>query len=214
MESLAALTKALVSGFQGPGGWSMWVILIVGMLGVAITVERVFYLFVKCGLSRGRFMEDLFKILKTGDTPRAIKFAGASDMPIAKVMVSILGNKDKGADAMNKSVDEVFLTENPKILRYTPQIVMVANVATLLGLLGTIYGLILAFDAVANVPAAQRAQALATGISVAMATTFFGLIIGIPLMFIHGVLSAQTDRILEEMDEKSAKLVNILSEQA
>jgi biopolymer transport protein ExbB/TolQ len=214
MESLAALVKALVQGFQGPGGWSMWVIMVPAMLGVAVVIERFFYLFVKCGFSRGRFMEDLFKILKTGDTSRAIKFAGASDMPIAKVMVSVLSNKDKGPEAMNKAVDEVFLTENPKVLRYTPQIVMLANVATLLGLLGTIYGLILAFDAVANVPAAQRAQALATGISVAMATTFFGLIVGIPLMFIHGIFSAQTDRILEEMDEKSAKLINILTEQA
>ncbi len=214
MESLASLIKALVQGFQGPGGWSMWVITILAMLGLAVVVERFYYLFIKCGFSRGRFMEDLFKILKTGDTTRALKYAGASEMPLAKVMVSILSNKDKGTDAMNKAVDEVFLAENPKILRYTPQIVMFANVATLLGLLGTIYGLILAFDAVANVPAAQRAQALATGISVAMATTFFGLVVGIPLMFIHGIYSAQTDRILEEMDEKSAKMTNILSEQA
>jgi len=188
----------------------MWAIIIPAMLALAIVFERFYFLVIKCGLSRQKFMSDFFQILKTGDHARALKFAKGFNMPLAKTVAAIIENKDKGEKAMNKAVDEIFLTETPKVLRYTPQLVMLANVATLLGLLGTIFGLILAFDAVANVPAAQRAQALATGISVAMATTFFGLLVGIPTLFAHGVISAQTDRIIEEMDEKSSKLINIL----
>jgi biopolymer transport protein ExbB/TolQ len=78
--------------------------------------------------------------------------------------------------------------------------------------MGTIYGLMIAFDAIANVPAAQRAQALATGISVAMSTTLFGLIIAVPTILFHGVLTSKSDKIVEEMDEKTAKLINLVEE--
>jgi biopolymer transport protein ExbB/TolQ len=93
-----------------------------------------------------------------------------------------------------------------------PLLPTLANLATLLGLAGTIYGLMLAFDAIANVPAAQRAQALATGISVAMSTTLWGLIIAIPTILVHGFLASRADRIMEEMDEKTAKLINLVEE--
>ena len=190
----------------------MWVILIVAMIGIAITAERAYYLLLKCGTGRGRFMGDLLKIIKTGDYQKAVRYAAGHESPLAKIIMVILQSKDKGEKAMNKAVDEVFLTETPRIQRYTPLLTVTANIATLVGLLGTIFGLILAFDAVANVPAAQRAQALATGIAVAMSTTAFGLTVAIPCLFAQGVLSAQTERIVEEMDEKSAKLINILTE--
>jgi biopolymer transport protein ExbB/TolQ len=87
-----------------------------------------------------------------------------------------------------------------------------ANLATLLGLTGTIFGLMMAFDAIANVPAAQRAQALATGISIAMSTTLFGLIVAVPSILVHGILAGKSDKVIEEMDEKSAKLINLIEE--
>ena len=80
-------------------------------------------------------------------------------------------------------------------------------------LLGTIVGLIMAFDAVANVEASKRAEALAMGISIAMVTTAFGLMIAIPTLFFHGMVVAQSERIVELMDEKSTKLVNKLFNQ-
>ena len=70
----------------------------------------------------------------------------------------------------------------------------------------------MAFDAIANVPAAQRAQALATGISVAMSTTLFGLIVAVPTILIQGILAGKSDRVVEEMDEKTAKLINLIEE--
>jgi biopolymer transport protein ExbB/TolQ len=207
-----SLIKYLVQGFQGPGGIFMWGILIIAMIGLAIACERAYYLLLKCGTGRGKFMADLLKIIKTGDYQKAIRYAAGHESPLAKVIMVILQSKEKGEKAVNRAVDEVFLTETPRIQRYTPLLVVVANVATLVGLLGTIFGLILAFDAVANVPAAQRAQALATGISVAMATTAWGLTVAIPCLFVNGILSTQTERIIEEMDEKSTKMVNIITE--
>jgi biopolymer transport protein ExbB/TolQ len=86
----------------------------------------------------------------------------------------------------------------------------VANTATLTGLLGTIFGLVKSFDAVANLPAAQRPQALADGIAVAMGTTFMGLVVAIPLMAANGYLTLQSERIVEELEEKSLKVINLL----
>ena len=87
-----------------------------------------------------------------------------------------------------------------------------ANIATLLGLTGTIFGLMVTFDAVANVPVAQRAAAMANGIAFAMSTTLFGLIVAVPSIFFSGILAAKSDKIIEEMDEKTAKLINLVEE--
>jgi biopolymer transport protein ExbB/TolQ len=87
---------------------------------------------------------------------------------------------------------------------------MIGNLATLVGLMGTIYGLMLCFDAVANVPVAQRAQALAAGISMSMSSTLWGLLVAIPMLLIHSIVAAKSDGILQELDEKSTKLINMV----
>ncbi|OGS37462.1 MAG: hypothetical protein A2293_11050 [Elusimicrobia bacterium RIFOXYB2_FULL_49_7] len=206
MES--ASLKYLVQGFQGEGGIYMWGILVIAMIAWAMAIERIYFIFIKSSMGRAKFMSDLYKLIKAGDFAKALKFSSSYELPIAKIMSAILVNKETGKDEMDKAFNEVFLTDVPRMQRYTPLLVVLANVATLLGLLGTIFGLLLAFDAVANVPAAQRAQALATGIAIAMATTFFGLVVAIPLLVANGVIASHTDRLIEEMDEKSSKMIN------
>ena len=162
------------------------------------------------GTGSGNFMSGISKYLKAGEYEKAIKYASTQSTPLAKGVSAILQNRGKGAKAVQKSVDEVFLTEAPKISRNIPMLPTIANLATLMGLLGTIYGLMIAFDAIANVPAAQRAQALATGISVAMSSTLWGLIVAIPTLLVHGILASKSDRIVEELDEKTSKLINLV----
>jgi biopolymer transport protein ExbB len=210
MEALK-LINYLAEGFQGPGGVFMWCTLILAMFGVAITVERSYYLFFHCGMGRQKFMTDLFNIIKTGDFNKAVRFCGNYATPLSKMMSGLITGRDKGEKELNKVVDEVFVTEVPRIQRYTALIGVVANLATLMGLLGTIFGLILSFDAVANVPAAQRSQALSQGIGVAMTATAFGLSVAITMIFFNGILITQTDRLIEELDEKSTKMINILT---
>jgi biopolymer transport protein ExbB/TolQ len=207
MGSLSFFFKA----FSGPGSNFMWVILVMACLAIGLVVWRIITL-VKGSMGRANFLEDISKLIKAGDLQKAIKYSSGFSLPLAKIFSAILQKADKSEKAMNRAVDEVFLTEGPRLQRITPLLVTIANIATLTGLLGTIFGLILAFDAVANVPAAQRPQALATGIAVAMNTTFFGLIVAIPTLIAHGIIGTQADRLIEEMDEKSAKLINILVE--
>jgi biopolymer transport protein ExbB/TolQ len=212
MNEFQMFVKFITDGFVSPGSLFMWSILFIlfGILG--LVAERVYFLFVKCGASTSTFMASISKYLKSGDFEKAIKYTSTMQTPLAKGVLAVLQNRGRGSKQVTKAVDEVFLTEAPKIGRNIPLLPTLANLATLLGLAGTIYGLMLAFDAIANVPAAQRAQALATGISVAMSTTLWGLIVAIPTILLHGFLSTRSDKIMEEMDEKTAKLINLVEE--
>ena len=212
MGQFAMLVKFIVDGFVSPGNWAMWGILFIGFGTIGLVAERVWYLFFKCGTSGNSFMAGISKYLKSGDYEKAIKYSSSMNTPLAKGVTAVLANRGKGSKMVQKSVDEVFLTETPKLSRNISFLPTLANLATLLGLLGTIYGLMIAFDAIANVPAAQRGQALATGISVAMSTTLWGLLIAIPTLLAHGLLSGKSDRLVEEMDEKTSKLINLVEE--
>ncbi len=206
------LFKFIVDGFTSPGSVYMWSILVIAGIILGFIIERVWYLFFKCGAGSGSFMAGISKYLKAGDFEKAIKYASSLKTPLAKGVTVVLQNRGKSTRNVQKSVDEVFLTETPKVTRNINILNTLANIATLLGLTGTIFGLMLAFDAIANVPAAQRAQALATGISVAMSTTLFGLLVAVPTILVQGVLAGKSDKVVEEMDEKTTKLINLIEE--
>ncbi len=193
-------------------GWQyMWVILTLGLVATGIAIERFIQIYLKSAKGRHGFMYGVAQLLKHGKYDEAMQMAGASKLPIAKIVYGILSVRDKGKDAMNDAREEIYLTEAPRLNRYLSLIQIVASVATLMGLLGTIWGLIYTFDAVANKPAAERPKALADGIAVAMATTYMGLTVAIPLALVQGWLALQSERVIEEMDEKGMKIVNDLA---
>jgi biopolymer transport protein ExbB/TolQ len=206
------LFKFIVEGFQSPGSGVMWIILLLAFAILGVVIERAWFLFLKCGTSSGSFMSGISKYLKAGDYEKALKYASSMTTPLAKSVTAILKSRGQSQRQVQKAVDEVFLTEGPKITRNITIINVMANLSTMLGLTGTIFGLMMAFDAIANVPAAQRAQALATGISVAMSTTLFGLTVAVPALLCQGILARISDKVMEEMDEKSAKLINLVEE--
>lgn len=193
-------------------GWQyMWVIILVGFIAVGIAIERFITIYLKSAKGRHAFMANIANLLKAGKYDEAMNFAGAAQLPIAKIVYSILSNREKGKEMMEQSMNEVYMTEAPRVNRYLTLISITASVATLLGLLGTIWGLIYTFDAVANKPAAERPKALADGIAIAMATTYLGLMVAIPLALVQGWLALQAERVVEEMEEKGVKIINILA---
>jgi biopolymer transport protein ExbB/TolQ len=204
------LYKFVLDGFLTSGAWVMWMIMFLLWAGIGIVAERVWYLFFTCGMGSGTFMSGISKYLKTGEYEKAIKYASAQKTPIAKGVVAILQNRGRGTKAVQKAVDEIFLAESPKITRNLALIPVIGNLATLVGLIGTIYGLMLCFDAVANVPVAQRAQALAAGISMSMSSTLWGLLVAIPMLLLHSILAGKSEGIMHELDEKSTKLINMV----
>jgi biopolymer transport protein ExbB len=200
----------ILKGFQGEGKFYMSVILILGIISFAIIAERFYYIYVKSSAGRANFMRNIAQLLQTGRVAEAGHLAASQNFPLAKIISAVLSNKAKGAGAIEKAVDEVYLTEAPRINRYLNLLPAFANIAMLAGLLGTIFGLILAFDAVANLPAAQRPQALANGIAIVMVNTWSGLATAIPILLLHGLLAMQSERLQEEMEEKAVKVMNLL----
>ena len=202
--------ELILKGFQGEGKFYMSVILCLGIISLAIIAERFYYIYIKSSAGRANFMRNIAQLLQTGRIAEAGHLAASQNFPLAKIISAVLQNKAKGGTAIEKAVDEVYLTEAPRINRYLNLLPAFANIAMLCGLLGTIFGLILAFDAVANLPAAQRPQALANGISVVMVNTWTGLAVAIPILLMHGLLAMQSERIQEEMEEKAVKVMNLL----
>ena len=206
------LFKFLGMGFQSSAWALMWLILIVGFVFLALFIERCYYLFLVCDRGTAPFMKNLQNFLKAADFDRAVKLASSEKTPLAKGVLAILQNRQNGSKAVRKAVDEVFLAEGPRVKRNIFLLNTMANVATLIGLTGTIYGTMECFNSIANIPAAQRAQALANGISITMSATLMGLIVAVPCVIGHGLCSAKADKIVEDLDEKLTKLSNALEE--
>lgn len=206
------MVNFLLLGFQSAAAFIMWILLFVAFIALGLFIERFYYLFIKCDLGTGAFMSTISKYIKAGDFDRASKYASTLTTPLAKGVSSVLENRTKGPKAIKKAVDEVFLSEGPRIKRNVFLLNTFANLATLIGLTGTIYGTMECFDAIANAPAAQRAQQLAAGISITMSATLMGLLVAVPCIMAHGLLSGKADKIVEDMDEKTTKLINAVEE--
>jgi len=204
--------EKIITGFNPVNeGWQyMWVITLLGMIGLGIAVERFIYIFLKSSRGRGVFMHSIANLLKAGKFDEAQNLAGSTKLPIARILYSILSHREKGKDAMKEAFEETYMTEAPRINRYIVLLQISASVSTLLGLLGDCWGLIVTFDAIANKPAAERPKAMADGIAMAMAATYMGLVVAIPLLVVQGLFSMQSERLIEELEEKGMKVINIL----
>lgn len=206
------MSKLLQSFSPESDGWQfMWIILVVFIIGLGFSIERIVYIIVKSAKGRANFLQKFGQLVAGGQYDQALSFAEKSKLPIAKVMAAIVANRDGGRDAMVNASDAVFLTEAPRLTRYVSVISVMASISTLLGLMGTIYGLIFTFDAVANKPAAERGKALADGIAIAMGTTLLGLLSAVPLLVIVGILNMNSERLIQEMEEKGLKTINSLA---
>jgi len=203
------IKNTLASFDPSQAGWQfMWIILFVGLAGVGVAIERFIYIYLRSSSGRDKFLLQFGKLVADKKYEDAVAFCKNSKLPIAVVLGSVISERDKGKEALVAASDAAFLTEAPRVNRYLSIIALIASVATLLGLAGTIFGLIITFDAVANKPAAERPAALANGISVAMGTTLLGLFVAIPLLIIQGFLSMLSERVIQEMEEKSLKVIN------
>lgn len=202
--------SAIAEAFDSGGGW-MYVIAFTSVVGLGIIVERFIFLFFKYNINANAFMGQIQKLVMANNIDRAIKLCNAApNAALPKVIKAGLTRANKGEMEIANAIEEATLEVVPIVQKRTPTLGGVANVATLLGLLGTIVGLIQAFAALESAAPDQRAAALARGIAVAMNTTAFGLIVAIPCMTAQMFLQAVTTKILNEIDQYSVKLENLL----
>jgi biopolymer transport protein ExbB/TolQ len=193
------------------GGPFMYPIALVSAVGVAIIVERFWRLFFSYNIGANDFMAQVQKLVMANNIDRAIKLCNAApDAALPKVIKAGLTRANKGEVEIQNAIEEASLEVIPNITKRTPTLQSIANIATLLGLLGTIVGLIEAFDAVAKAPPDQKTTMLTAAIAIAMNTTAFGLMVAIPTLACFVFLNGTVKKIIDEIDQYSVKLENLL----
>ena len=204
-----------IVSFFGSGGIFMYPILLVFAFGVAIAVER--YVTLALVTNKNRVVwEKVQPLLSDGQFDEAREMTSDDDSTISQVLnmgLSLQGAVRRREDidiAMEESMMEIV----PRLEKRTPYVALASSIATLLGLLGTIMGLIQAFTAVANANPAEKADLLSASISVAMNTTAFGLMVAIPLLIVHAFLTTKTGDIVDSLEMATVKALNVFSRRA
>lgn len=193
------------------GGFAMWLIAATFAISIGLTLERFFRLG-QASINGSAFMFEVQKYILANDLDGAIRLCnGSGNAALPRVIKSGLQRASRDQEQIQNALDAASLEVIPKLERNLPYLSLIANVATLLGLLGTISGLIKSFGAVALADPAQRQAILAAGISEAMNATAFGLVTAIGTMVVHSLLSSKATRIVEEIDEYGVKLLDLLS---
>ena len=202
----------LVKFFQG-GGTFMFPIAIVLVIGLAIAIERYIYL-VTVSTRNRQLWNQIVPMLSQGNFRQVVQVTSKSESAIGHILnyglarISTARRRDDIEKAMEESLMEVV----PRLEKRTHYLATFANLATLLGLLGTVMGLIRAFAAVATVNPAEKANLLSASISVAMNCTAFGLMTAVPLLFIHAWLQTKTTELIDSLEMASVKFLNAITE--
>ncbi len=206
-ETVGVLSK--LATFMSDGGAFMWVILAIWGFGIVVAVERFFRLYLY-DTNGTKLMEKVRKDILENKVQDALGLCSKGSAVLTNVFRNALKRANKPREKILDAVDAASLEAVHKVEKRMNYLALVANISTLVGLLGTIHGLIDSFSAVAAANAEQKAELLAMGISKAMNTTAFGLISAISIMVLHTILTTKGEKILAEMDEFSMKLVDLL----
>ncbi len=188
------------------GGPFMYVILLTLVLAITIIVERFLYIGVKNRIDTATFVNRVIELVRAGSVARAVELCSMSRAALPTIAQAGLRAYGQGTKEVQNAFELAAMAEIPKLERRTHYLSMIANVATLLGLLGTIVGLIQSFQSVAQADSSQKAALLSAGISVAMNTTAFGLIVAIPCMVFHSYIQSKTNTIIDEINENIARI--------
>ena len=204
--------SSIVRFFQG-GGFMMYPIAVVLVIGAAIAIERYVVLTMTSIRNRGLWNE-IAPLLAQGNFKGAVQVTGKSDAAIGQILSYGLAriSSARSRDDIEKAMEESLMDVVPRLEKRTHYLATFANLATLLGLLGTVIGLIHAFAAVATVNPADKANLLSASISVAMNCTAFGLMTAVPLLVIHAVLQTKTTELIDSLEMASVKFLNAVTE--
>jgi len=209
---MMGMIQTIVQFFQ-TGGAFMYPILIIFAFGVAICIERYMKLS-GIGKKNKNVWDIVHPLLDEGNFDQARDSIAEDDSAIANLLNMGLARQGsvRRRDDIEIAMEESMMEIIPQLEKRTPFIALFANICTLLGLLGTIMGLIEAFTAVANADPAEKADLLSASISVAMNTTAFGLMAAIPLLITHAMISSKTVEIVDSLEMASVKTLNLIAD--
>lgn len=188
-----------------------FVIALIGLFSFALIFDRVKALYMDLPMPAEPFMKQVLSLIEQDKIDDAVTFCAANEKkPLAFVVKRILEKSDRDNSAMEHSMDIAASEVAPQLVKRLGHLPMVANVVTMVGLLGTVIGLIVAFRAVSYADVSQKQTLLAQGISMAMSATAGGLAVAIPTMFIYSFLSAKQSSLFSEIDRSAQKILECL----
>ncbi|MBD3401184.1 MAG: MotA/TolQ/ExbB proton channel family protein [Candidatus Coatesbacteria bacterium] len=193
------------------GGEFMYIILAVLVFSIAIMLERVYFVIFKSSLNTKTFIAELEKLIQSRNMERAIALCNTSNSALARVLREVVKNHSGSQRDMQVAADAKTLEVIPELEKRTSYLDMFSQIATLLGLLGTIAGLMDAFESLKVAAPDEAASKLADGISQAMLTTMFGLTVAVPTIVVASIIKNKTERIISDIDQYSVKISNLIT---
>src|ERR1700687_2858885 len=207
-----SMVSHIVRFFQG-GGEMMYPIAAVLVVGLAIAIERWVYLTITAVNNR-KLWNAISPLLAQGNFRQAVQLTSKSTAAIGEILSYGLAriSSARRREDIEKAMEESLMDIMPRLEKRTHYIATFAHLATLLGLLGTVIGLINAFAAVATVNPAGKSTLLSASISVAMNCTAFGLMAAVPLLLIHAWLQTKTTDTIDSLEMASLKFLNAVTD--
>jgi biopolymer transport protein ExbB len=198
----------LVSAWFKKGGLVMYPLMMCAFFAFALGLEK-FFKFQSRGRTLDKTRHELMPLIRSGKWEDAIAFCEKRGTGLAKAVEVVVQNRHLSRETAEKSVSESLLTEVPNLEKRLGLISALGSSAPLLGLLGTVSGMIALFKVITDV-GTNDARLLAGGISEALVTTQTGLIIAIPILLLHGFLSERLDNILASLNAVTMEALNIV----
>ncbi len=209
-DKCAAYTNFIAKAFCH-GGPVMYIIAVVFILTLLLIVERILTL-QRLTIDKSNLNENLFSLLLRGELKQAIAFCDRRPAPLTNTLksglVQVLNKRTD--EEVQVAMDAAVLRETPRLEGWTSFLAVFGNVAVLIGLFGTIIGLIISFGGVAEADAAQKAAQLSRGISEALNCTAFGLLVAILNIVSFGFFQIRIGRAVSDMVESSMTLMNLV----
>ncbi|MCP4606117.1 MAG: MotA/TolQ/ExbB proton channel family protein [Proteobacteria bacterium] len=202
----------IVFELMARGGWMMWIIFGISVIALAITLDRISMLYLRSKLNVSDFLGRVIGLVEAREYSQAIESCNIrTQHPLPQVMKAGISKSNRREKEIERAMEKEMLRAIPRVQKGIGFLGLLGNSATLLGLLGTIFGLIRAFSGVSAASASARQQVLAEGISMAMYTTAFGLIVAVPILFAHQLVTGRMDKILLQVEEGASGLLGALA---
>lgn len=199
-----------IAQFLEHGGWVMYTNIVCLVTVLAIVVERFIYILFKGQINAKGLLEQLRKLIQANNVDRAIRLCGSTNAPLLRLAKSGLVQVHRGEEAIANSIEEALVETTPEVKKRIPALWSLANIAVLIGLFGTVLGLIRSFAAVAGADPAEKQKMLAIGISEALHNTALGLGIAVIAIIFHLVLTGMAKKLVADLEGFSMKLENFL----
>lgn len=192
------------------GGPIMYFILAFSIAGIFVVIERLIYFFTVERGNTEQLKEELMELIASGNLEGAKELCASYDNSASRVLGGILENYGESRETLEEKVREVALSQIPTLEKFMWILGITAHVSPLMGLLGTVTGMIKAFEVIAK-EGVGKPEILAAGISEALITTASGLTVAIPAVIMYNFLNKKIDRIVNDMEKASVEFMNALS---